>query len=59
MTLPHPRTPIHVRLEFKLEDAWIGVFWKRTPQGREAKKTDIWVCLVPCLPVHITIGGSE
>ena len=36
-------------LEFKLQDLWIGVFWKTNDIGL----TDIWVCLFPCLPIHI------
>ena len=39
---------IKVRLEFKVEDLWIGAFWRRDDVG-----LDIWVCLLPCLPLHI------
>lgn len=38
-----------IRLEFKLADCWIGVFWKQ-----QARRHDVWVCLLPCLPLHIT-----
>lgn len=38
------------RLEFKPRDAWIGVFWKRARDGRY---TDIWICLLPMLPLHL------
>lgn len=38
-----------VRLEFKLQDFWIGVFWKnRSFDG------DIWICLLPCVPIHVS-----
>lgn len=40
-----------VRLEFKLQDAWVGVFWKKSPTA-----TDIWICLVPCVPIHLTLN---
>jgi len=47
------------RLEWKLEDMWIGVFWKTSnalfDEGERPMFTDIWVCLVPCLPIHFTI----
>jgi hypothetical protein len=49
-----------IKLEFKLEDAWVGVFWKHSCRMNEfcgrkiIKKTDVWICLVPCLPLHIT-----
>lgn len=36
-----------LRLEFKAQDAWIGAFWKR---GTD--RFDLWVCLVPCFPLH-------
>jgi len=35
-------------IEFKLADMWIGGFWAKDDIGR----TDIWVCLLPCLPIH-------
>lgn len=37
-----------VRLEFKVEDMWVGVFWKRITPSH----FDLWICLLPCLPVH-------
>ena len=37
-----------IRLEWKPEDMWIGAFWRRG-QGR----IDIWICVVPMLPIHI------
>lgn len=84
-------------LEFKKEDVWIGVFWKKTlPETSHLIATikvnpdltdeefanlqknpmpivykggqvtnvevvkgkfqlDIWICLIPCFPIHITI----
>jgi len=54
---------IRVALEFKKEDLWMGAFWKtsRYDQGRNAcfqhqhlAHTDVWVCFLPCLPIHIT-----
>jgi len=42
-----PKTKI--RFEFKLQDFWIGLFWKKLEN-----QTDIWICLIPCFPIHIT-----
>ena len=46
-----------ISLEFKLQDLWIGVFWNTdnliTDEGKKPFKTDIWICLLPCLPIHI------
>lgn len=39
-----------LQLEFKLEDFWIGAFWRQTPS-----KFDLWICLLPCLPIHFTL----
>jgi len=39
---------MRVRLEWKPEDLWVGVFWRRS-----GRRTDVWVCLLPCLPIHI------
>lgn len=36
-----------VRLELKLQDMWIGVFWKHHKDG-----IDVYVCIIPCLPIH-------
>lgn len=50
-------------LEWKLEDCWVGAFWKRselalTRAGRDGGLgggvIDIWICLIPCLPIHLT-----
>lgn len=38
----------HLRLEWKLADFWIGCFWKS-----EDGHFDLWICLLPCLPLHL------
>lgn len=37
------------RFEFKLPDFWIGVFWRQTASDF----LDVWICFVPCLPLHL------
>jgi len=60
-----------IRLEFKLEDLWVGVYW-HTDQAQLYTDSatyirgdaplgwihvvDVWVCIIPCLPVHISWG---
>jgi hypothetical protein len=39
----------NAQLEFKLADMWIGCFYSQDDIGR----INIWVCLLPCLPIHI------
>ena len=49
------------RIEFKLEDFWIGAFWKQTtvvrydkaPDGYTGNRVDVWICVVPCFPLHL------
>jgi len=38
---------VELAWEFKLPDCWLGVYWHRLP-GR----MDVWLCVIPCLPVH-------
>jgi hypothetical protein len=38
-----------VGFEFKLQDLWIGAFWKRS-----GNCVDLWICFLPCLPLHIS-----
>lgn len=39
----------HAQFEWKLADLWIGAFWKRT-----GSCIDLWICLLPCLPLHVS-----
>lgn len=39
-----------IKLFFEPRDMWIGVFWDRRPN-----ELRIYVCLVPCLPLLITV----
>ncbi len=39
-----------IRVEYKLTDLWIGLFWKH-----EGTTLHLWVCLVPCFPIHLEI----
>lgn len=39
-----------VRIEHKIEDCWIGCYWRKKTYA-----THIWVCIIPMFPVHITI----
>lgn len=39
----------NAQFEFKIQDCWMGFFWKRT-----GSCVDLWVCFVPCLPLHVS-----
>lgn len=36
-------------LEWRLADLWIGALWKR-----RGNCIDLWLCLLPCLPFHLS-----
>lgn len=54
-----------IKVELKWQNMWIGAYWqnKRTsPQVKVSqvdvavswiKEFHIWICVVPCLPLHI------
>jgi hypothetical protein len=50
---------LKINLEFKLADMWIGIFW-RTQENPLDKRhiTEIWICIIPCLPIHIQLTQS-
>ncbi len=42
-----------VRLEFKIQDCWIGAFWRwNRNEYEKIWEWDVWVCVVPCFPIH-------
>ena len=43
-----------IDLEFKLQDFWVGVFWKNRKED-----IDIWICIIPCLPIHYWSGREK
>lgn len=49
---------MRARLEFKVEDLWIGAFWKKRLAWSSADEVraqwDLWLCLIPTLPLHLT-----
>jgi hypothetical protein len=55
LTRWHGGDRLNVRLEWKPADLWIGVYWKvKHYVGRPpAASLHIWICLLPCLPIHI------
>lgn len=43
----------YVALEWKLADLWVGAFFKIDREYDGAHKLEVWICLLPCLPIHI------
>ena len=54
---------MRIRLEFKVNDLWIGAFWKVTRGSSDGSffpvTTDVWICLLPMVPLHLTWTRME
>ena len=46
---------VNVKLEFKLQDMWIGIFWKGEQYDWHTSWLHIWICILPMFPIHIII----
>jgi hypothetical protein len=48
------------KFEWKVEDLWVGVFWKhgygQFDDGPKRMWTDVWICFIPCVPLHLTVS---
>jgi hypothetical protein len=45
-----------VSVEFKRQDIWVGLYWKRSYNGLLTKAyLDVWLCLIPMLPIHLML----
>jgi len=42
-----------IRLEFKPADLWIGAFWRYDNSKILLKTFDLYICLLPMLPIHL------
>jgi hypothetical protein len=43
-----------LRLEVNKFDIWIGAYFDRRESPGGDMGWDLWICLLPCLPIHIT-----
>ena len=43
---------INLRLEFKLEYLWIGAYWRNDHTYYNV--CHLFICIIPCFPIHIT-----
>lgn len=46
-------------IEFNPQDLWVGLYWKRghlLPSeliGNYERRWDVWVCILPMIPLHV------
>ena len=52
---------VTVKLEVKWADMWIGAFWQKGEYDYlpQIQAYDLWICLVPCLPLHFHLTRRE
>ncbi|KKL67821.1 hypothetical protein LCGC14_2131120 [marine sediment metagenome] len=44
------RLALKVQIQWEPRDWWVGTFWRKTEIA-----VHLYVCIVPCLPLHVTI----
>jgi len=49
---------VKIKLELKWQDIWIGAYYKIKTityifNPKIEKEFHIWICLIPCVPIHI------
>jgi hypothetical protein len=48
-----------ITLECHPKDCWVGTYWERkqaryrTGKGMVTAELHVWICLVPCFPLHV------
>lgn len=47
---------LQIKLEFKPRDLWIGVYWEREERLFIWNLYNVWICLIPTLPIHVSWG---
>ena len=54
---------MRITLEWKPQDCWVGLFWRVTRPHFEATRAiarvDVWICVVPMLPLHVWWWRNE
>ncbi|MCK5611212.1 hypothetical protein KAR91_55595 [Candidatus Pacearchaeota archaeon] len=44
-----------IGLEYKKQDLWVGIFYKNGKKGQ----IDVWICILPCFPIHYWYGRER
>ena len=50
------RRGVSVSLLFEKRDLWVGVYWDHRRWVTGGSTLTVYVCLVPCLPVRVSVS---
>lgn len=56
------RRPWWIALEWNISDVWVGLYWTwkvacyATAYGLVRRELHLYVCVLPCLPLHVILG---
>lgn len=56
---------IKIRLHFKIQDLWIGLYWEKVnfdytfKNDYPTKTVRIWICIIPCFPIYIVFKKKK
>ena len=45
---------LKIQFQFEPRDLWVGLFWRQTEVA-----THFYICLLPTIPLHITIVRTQ
>jgi hypothetical protein len=54
--------PWWIQVECNIHDAWLGVYWcwkaacYATAYGLVMQELHLYICVLPCVPVHLVFG---
>lgn len=50
------RYRIIAQFQVEWRDVWVGVFWRVSEPKAAWPILHIYICFIPCIPLHVTIG---
>lgn len=48
------RYRIVAQFQLEIRDVWIGIFWRKSEMSAKLPIWHLYICLLPCVPLHIT-----
>lgn len=50
------------KLEWQPRDLWVGIYWRAVALKTvtwEYRALHVWVCILPCIPIHLTFRREK